>query len=333
MRKIVIFLAITILIAGCAIVENSLEKGMDSVAYSPQRYSQKEVGNGITKNQNLWSMPTDAYFNSEWVNIKSAAEALLRTQCMQKAGHDYSENATLDIVLPETESLGFGRIFNERIAKKYGYRNAPDLNVESNYPINFDAQSKSYQDDYNRCVSQAMDEIYGADYGDKMRTLYGEQEEIPGENATETEWQLYMDRLKQKNEQSPMSLLNRLHVDTHSPALREKAKLWVQCMSPLGIVDLPEEPFEIKRETMPESLQMRWNWESSGVASADEIAVATYDAQCRRSSGWFDALYEEEWHMREEFLMQYEPALAPVLEMEKEATERARKILTEKGSR
>ena len=78
---------------------------------------------------------------------------------------------------------------------------------------------------------------------------------------------------------------------------------------------------------LPDSLLQRWDWAPTGTASADEIQVASADAACRRSSGWFDALYEAEWNLRQAFVDEHRTELEPVRQALDTARDRYRSII------
>ena len=128
------------------------------------------------------------------------------------------------------------------------------------------------------------------------------------------------------------SQLNRFTVDTSSPQLQEAAAQWRTCMAPQGIADLPQEPWatEIRRE-MPESLQTRLNFQLTGQPSADEIAVATADAQCRESSGWTSLLYEATWNQQAAFIAAHKAEIDTVVANNDAEAERMRGIIREAG--
>jgi hypothetical protein len=72
--------------------------------------------------------------------------------------------------------------------------------------------------------------------------------------------------------------------------LQELAAKWKKCMAPLGVPDLPDDPFGMP----PESIAPAAVDPSERMPSAHELTVATKDFECRESVG----LIEAEWKNR-----------------------------------
>ena len=93
-------------------------------------------------------------------------------------------------------------------------------------------------------------------------------------------------------------------------------------MSPLGIADLPARPWVFMNPgEAPESLMNQWEWRPTGQASADEIRVASHDAQCRESSGWSERFYDAEWKLHSEFIANNKAEIEKILEENKAKAE------------
>lgn len=126
--------------------------------------------------------------------------------------------------------------------------------------------------------------------------------------------------------------MNRFAVDTSSPELQDAASQWRTCMAPQGIVDLPQEPWRsTSTGALPESLVTRFDYRPTGEASADEIAVATADAQCRESSGWTDLLYEATWDQEAAFVAAHQTEVDTVVARNDSEAQRMRTIIEEAG--
>ncbi|MFC7581690.1 hypothetical protein ACFQ23_06280 [Schaalia naturae] len=239
----------------------------------------------------------------------------------------------------ETEGANWTRLFTVELAQKYGYRMAPDPG--DNFAADREAgggdwrttKSDEYLNVWDRCTDEADTKVNGWKQTRIEAEDHAEWEQRhPGEPypTTEEETAAWYEEQRDSMEQDAAEAaadptnLNVWFVDTSVPRLQEAAARWRECMAPLGIVDLPSEPWDPDTRP-PQSLQDRWGWESAGdAASADEIQVATHDAQCRRDSGWFDTLYDESWNQEEAFIAEHKAELdATDLAQNVEAAQRA----------
>lgn len=82
-------------------------------------------------------------------------------------------------------------------------------------------------------------------------------------------------------------------------------------MAPVGISDLPDQPWEAAT-SIPDSLRDKWDWELTGPASAEEIRTAKHDAECRETSGWASTYYDAEWAVAENFVDKHRQELEPI---------------------
>jgi len=237
---------------------------------------------GVKKDPTTWSLPFDRVYGGPLLRLQVYASDILVDQCMSNAGFDDFEVLTISSApFPETQPHGNATLFNVEIAQKYGYRMAPDPgykpsreNIDLHGGGYYDNKPEAFKNQLYTCQDEVQLELSGP--RPTAEVPVDEGGNIPIE-----------------------SQLNRFTVDTSSPQLQEAAAQWRTCMAPQGIADLPQEPWatEIRRE-MPESLQTRLNFQLTGQPSADEIAVATADAQCRESSGWTSLLYEATWNQQ-----------------------------------
>jgi hypothetical protein len=234
---------------------------------------------------------------------------------MSKAGFDDFEVLSISSApFPETQPHGNATLFNVEIAQKYGYRMAPDPGYRPSWEGvdlhgggYYDNKPEAFKNQWHNCQDEVQLELSGP--RPTAEVPVGETGDIPIE-----------------------SQLNRFTVDTSSPQLQEAAAQWRTCMAPQGIADLPQEPWatEIRRE-MPESLQTRLNFQLTGQPSADEIAVATADAQCRESSGWTSLLYEATWNQQAAFIAAHKAEIDTVVANNDAEAERMRGIIREAG--
>ncbi|CED90020.1 hypothetical protein [Actinomyces succiniciruminis] len=269
---------------------------------------------GVVKDPVTWSVPFDRVLDGNLSRLENYAYDLLVDRCMSEAGIDEYEVMTASSVpFPETSPHGNETLFNVEIAQKYGYRMAPDPAYKISWEKidlqgggYYDGKPDSFKDQWHDCQDEVQLELYGP-----PPTEYLDIDEngvIPIE-----------------------SQLNQFFVDTSSSQLQEAAAQWRTCMAPQGIADLPEEPWEVGTLDLPESLITRFDYWPTGDPSADEIVVATADAECRESSGWTSLLYEATWDQQAAFVADHQAEIeGMVAENEAEAA-RMRSIITEAG--
>lgn len=219
------------------------------------------------KNEDNWVMPLDQYMVTvTQQRQESYLHALYSQACLTKAGFAH------DVPAPDTgvRSAGVGRsMFNLLGAQQNGYR-VPDDGTGSSPWTQY--VNRPLADD----ESTALDKCVRAVVADK---------DVPKWNRRDLTFASDL----------ASAAVSGSYQDSEVLA---KAKLWHDCMGPEGIDDLPSSP-----ESMPSaSMQARFGWDSVGTVdsgptlTSDEIEVAVFDANCRTSSGYQNALYEAEWH-------------------------------------
>ena len=265
----------------------------DRTAQDPGAASEQDPGSAsaVAKDQAHWTLPTDPYSPSRDEALSAQAFDTVRAPCMRKAGFP-QVTIGWDASAPAPATLagdGFTRVFNEDLAARYGYRAAPDPRNLQEADILaagegglWTHESQDFWDALNKCNHEADEALKPEDSDDRQ---------------AESDQTIAVS-----------SQLDRLQVDTTVGELADAAAAWRTCMAPLGIVDLPAQPWR-PGAMLPDSLLERWDWRPVGAPSADEIQVAAADAACRRSSGWFDALYEAEWQLRETFVKEHRTEL------------------------
>ncbi|WP_336248723.1 hypothetical protein [Stomatohabitans albus] len=117
-----------------------------------------------------------------------------------------------------------------------------------------------------------------------------------------------------------------LYGDAQPPLLVETQKVWKECMKPLGIPDLPDNPLEMPSN----SLIMKWfgerepDFSQRSTPSPEELTVATHDAQCRQTSGFYRTYYDVQWGYLQEYVRKNRDSIQQTKQQEDDA-ERARR--------
>ena len=280
----------------------------------------------VERNQATWALPVDPYYGEAAGDLSNLALDLVRTDCLHQAGFP-EERLRTDYRAPKSPTAGnlwARQLFTVELAQRYGYRMAPDPSDTMAPEIAakggdwFSDKSDEYMNAWETCQDQAMEKVSG--WQDAVRNAEDQaawDRLHPGQPypSTDAEFQAWLDEQLELGtaglSADPENFvdINRWTVDTSGPELQAAAAQWRACMAPLGIPDLPGEPWDPGMRP-PESLTTRWGWDSPlDPASADEIAVATHDAQCRQDAGWFDLLYDASWTQASAFVEQNREAL------------------------
>lgn len=302
LSRVVPVLISSMIIAACSFVSD----GRQSQAELFDHSDVSSVG-AVVHDQKHWALPTDPYNVLSLSDFEAHAYELRHIACMRGYGVD-ELSPRWDVSAPDPETLannGSSILFNEELAAKYGYRQAPDpgdlledeILAAGDHWI-LESQSDRFHEVYELCHDEIQEEF------SKSSHVEGDEESA-----------------------SIIGQFDKLAVDLTSEPLASAALLWRTCMAPQGIADLPDHPW--RPGTLPESLHDRWDWRPAGAATEDEIAVATADATCRRSSGWFDALYEAEWNLHAAFVEEHRDELEALRRKRDEDEARYRSIIAE----
>ncbi len=258
------------------------------------------------KNRMRWALPLDVY----WVDdtLGSAAENVLAEACMRDNGYDYRRPQVDVSVRSETEQP-FGRhLFNVETAARWGYGGAPDPNAAVLRAASEEAMS------------------WPAEQGEQFFACLDEaRKELPPE------------AMRIDNTLSGMGITSGFDA-VRDPAVVAAAEQWVTCMQPLGFTDLPSSPHGedggMPTMSMAASFGEIYDGktnEQTPAQEAEEIRLATFDAECRESSGYAQALYDAEWERQLTVVAENEDALATLLEEKAAYEEQAREILDGAG--
>ena len=314
-------LAMVLAVSACASPQGSLPTETDTASYGAYHQEAASPAStevlGVIKDPETWALPFDPLFHSEMSRLQLYAHDLLMHQCMSNAGFDdYEILNDPTTPYPQTRPHGGGTLFNVTIAQAHGYRMAPDPSYKPSRDqmdlgggSYHDTKPQSFRDQLDICYEEARLRLFEPVPSASL-------EPPPSMNVEDTF----------------LSRLNRFVVDTSSPELQNAASQWRVCMAPQGITDLPEQPWGTAGdEPLPPSLQTRFDYWPTGTPSADEIAVATVDAQCRESSGWTHLLYEATWNQQAAFITAHQTDVDAYLAQIEQTTEEMRAIIAEAG--
>ncbi|WP_223907928.1 hypothetical protein [Actinomyces capricornis] len=257
---------------------------------------------GVSKDPATWSLPFDAIEDASLAYLKSYALDLLVDQCMSDAGFEDYEVLTPSSPPPGAQSAGKEHLFTVPIAQEHGYRKQFRQDSGSGDPSIYDNKPEAFHAQWNDCTTTSQIQL--------------DAELSSGES--DADWD---------------ARLSGFTVDTSGPELQDAAAQWHSCMEPQGIADLPEQPWTPMyfSQDMPESLTTAFYGDPVGPPSAEEIEVATADAQCRESSGWTSLLYETTWDQQAAFVEEHKAEVDARMAHNAAQTEKVRTVIRDHG--
>ncbi|TKR26758.1 hypothetical protein FA014_04020 [Cellulomonas hominis] len=263
----------------------------------------------VEKNRLMWVMPLDAYMVAE--QLDTAVDVFIEP-CMQERGFAYRRPPVDVTKRSETVSVSGRNLFNVEVARQWGYGGAPDPNAD----------------------------VLRADAAESVHW-----------SAEQTD--RYEDCLGRAREQFPAQRINNVVTSLsfsawsgakNAPEVLDAAERWVQCMQPLGFSDLPDGPNADGGGTPTPAMTeaytgVPYNATFDGAApeqtaeqKAEEIRIATFDAECQESTGYAQALYDAEWDRQVSVVRENEDTLTRLLDEKAAYEEKADRVLREAGS-
>ncbi|PRB13495.1 hypothetical protein CQ042_13650 [Microbacterium sp. MYb62] len=255
------------------------------------------------KNIALWALPLDE-FVPEFSNLDNYAEQLLLASCLQESGIEWPvpwqdvEEPTSPVFNPAGR-----RLISVEIAQKYGFRTnlGPSKSAQLwEEFLAYEPTEPGFQDAFDECLA-------------------GTREEYP---ILEVEDTLVVSGLiTQIQEQAFLS-----------PDGQEAADRWRACMQPLGFGKLPDNPDEFPSIDLLKELGSVPPV-TTVEPSAREVEIATAHATCLDSSGFSEAVYEQEWNLQESALQQERAKLDRIRDAVKTREAAVREIIAANAPR
>lgn len=180
---------------------------------------------------------------------------------------------------------GGRRLFNAELASQFGYHtgppdaSGPDPSFTSESTIHDTPEGEAI---YQECRDQALE---GVPEGIDLGIL---QNGITSHVASE------------------ISLRANAEVE-EAPDIAAARERWQECMAPVGIADLPDDPVGMPTASMRDAYGL--NADETGAATTDEIEVAVADAECQESSGYAETVYNLTWEAQVELAAEHEDEL------------------------
>ncbi|KJL30216.1 hypothetical protein [Microbacterium oxydans] len=250
------------------------------------------------KNQATWTMPLDEFYVYS-PELDNYAEQLLIANCLEAQGYQWPVpwQDTNYEQAEDFNAIGF-RLFTVELAKKWGYHFAPPANPTSTQL-------------WGEFVDVTDSYFPDAELDEAFLSCTDEVREEDEDFLTSVDGVNYLAGLALQAEQ----------VVQQDDAVIEATDKWRTCLEPKVDFTLPQDP---RTEMPPADAQRKWGLDDES-ASAEELAVAVADAECRDSSGLSEITYEKSWAEQEKLVEENRDNLERI---RSEAAERKEYLLT-----
>lgn len=260
------------------------------------------------KDRAHWVLPLDKYLAPRENPVPDEAWLVEMHDCMAEAGYVGPEIPVgyAPPKDPVVNNVGF-RLFDETIAKKYGYHRGDDLPSDA---------PEHPGDVMARKVKE-----WGPGASSKFDACSKKHDHILNMRDVTTAEKLSLDA--------------DINVK-RGGGLHEVEEKWHECMKPLGIPSLPESPREFPTDEVRAKLGLDSGDDSAGsgtLPSKEEIDLAVHDATCRESSGYSAKSYDMQWNAEVDLLRANKAALEQELANNQERIAETRGILEKKSGR
>jgi hypothetical protein len=251
---------------------------------------------GFHPNRKVYDLPLDQLRSIDDGSVGYATNLLVQ-DCMQQAGFEWPIPPFDPSIRPAATWNSTGRrLFDPDVAAQYGYRIAtpPGVDVAQEIAINSRQLSPAEQRKANQC-----------------RALVARRLASPDSR-----------------------LVDSLGLAAYDAALSEADTVaaghrWAACLAPEGISDLPDMPNQMPSPSIVKRFHIGRGGSS---ASQEEIEIAVADARCRESSGFAQALYDDEVDQQLALFGKNRAALERTRAAAKRNFERARAVIAQHGS-
>lgn len=221
------------------------------------------------KDIDSWTLPLDPFLLSE-EQMKKAdyASAIKTTECAAKQGVGRPV-PYIDFDGVYGNDAAVRTWFDKKIAQKRGYHTAselprPGLKAWDEYAPTGDTQES--QKAYENCSKKL-----------------GEENGLPR----------YSNRVMNFTSDLAAAAYSGASSD---PDVTAAVTGWKKCMAPKGIADLPDNPLNMPSPSLIKKFNLQPGKDAARTApTAPEIDMATFDAECRESSGYHQKFYEALW--------------------------------------
>jgi hypothetical protein len=260
------------------------------------------IGLTIQRNQGQWALPLDAYDLQLWDSEENRAFQSVLLPCLAGRGYELGSlppaRSSVDGI---KSNLVSRKLFNEALAERYGYGGPKD-------PTDPAATEPSAEQ------LAALDTPAGKEANDVcVREARGKVPVPPRGNLLFALRYAAYESAKQQHE------------------VVEAVERWRACMAPLGQPDLPAWPEEAPGQQTGDAFIAARADDPQGNPSAAEVEAAVFDAQCQKTSGFADAMYDTEWELQLASIPENLEALEGLRQANEEYAVLIRAVLAESG--
>lgn len=259
----------------------------DKAKASTQAEAEQAPEQLVKKDLATWALPSDTYLYTDMLLYHQGQQVALKKCLAEKQIAIEVPTVTYDPAQAQELQVNTRQLatFTPEYAQAHGYR--PPLVVEGNRAFQDFMSTFATKGDLDQtlAISQCIiDQNTQYPFLNPLPPV-DKESEAPGEAANPEETQTNI-----LNDNTAMALAT-----AKQPAVQEAAVKWRECMAPLGIPDLPQNP----QLMPPVSKGMEWFANGplfGGEPVEEERQVAVHDSQCRASSNyteqWYNALYD-----------------------------------------
>jgi len=222
-----------------------------------------------TKNRAQWAMPLDEFIAYS-PHLGNYAEQLLLGKCLTAAGYQWPV-PWRDPEFPPPWDMNrvLYRLFDRSIAERWGYHLSPERDERG---------AKAWLEFGELVNSRAPDPAFDAKFLECSDAVRDE------DTTRDVDALNYVNGLAVQAGQ----------VAEQDPAVRAGVSAWRECVTAKVTFAVPDSTWEMPPPPLDEQFGITGP-NKTATASAEEIAVAIADADCRESSGLSEARYEAEW--------------------------------------
>lgn len=274
--------------------ESADEKESDDTAKASAKAEAAKAPDQLAKKDfATWSLPTDNYLRFDFLLFQQGQQVALKQCLTEKQVAVEVPPVTYDPAQSQAiyKNLKDFSIYSPEFAQVHGYR--PPMVVEGNRAFQEFMTGFATSGDLNQTLAISQCIIDQSKQHHFLNPLPPTGDESEGASLPENPEQIQDSSLLDDANMGIMAM--------KTPEVQAAAAKWKECMAPVGITDLPEQP----QLMPPPSKAMEWFTTSSpltGEPGEAERQVAVHDAQCRQSSGYSEAMYNALYAAYEEDL-------------------------------
>lgn len=279
----------------------------------------------VVKDFKKWTLPTDPY-NNEDDNHGSTAHDIHLYKCLASKNVSVPKPDTKIIPKkpphPDISVALHAPVFTVENASKYAYSGSYEL-IQDNLPDNQqfysaiqeirDIAEELIEEEGEDGVSSGRIEVNSEKAKDPRYKALAECEDSAFDDLKFLHEDFNEDPQKEPNfedylKESPLTAME-YYSGQETPIVKKSIEEWKTCMRPLGIPDLPDNPFEMPTQSLSDKWFANYSESTEFKPTPAEFEVAKKDAECRESSKFLRNSYDVQWAFLNEHVKKYQKDL------------------------